>query len=608
MHPLQSFCRFSQIRRRVLPFALGGSIVLGWGAALFAASGDRLFFIGNSFTLGNVEPAVVAEGGVPGLVKKLAAAGGQGTLDVQMAASSGLTWEQHLAGATNAVSKLTQGDWDFVIAQDLSTAATDADGPSLEQFLSDGHTINSLAVAHSPGVRVVYYETWARYPTLSIYNADWFVPGGAKEMQRQIRDAYSQLARETGAMVAPVGDAVEKCTREHPEISIYWTDRYHLNTLGSYFAACVIYATIYAADPRGLPVYAGVSATDAAVVQQVAWETVTGFWGWARKAGLGHSSGLPGEDAEGDGTSNLLEYFHGTDPNRASAIPPIPSLVQVGSERRLAIGFKRNVSATDVSVTVERASDPGVAGGLGDWATVGTILGGVSTGAGYLGETGSGPIRTVNFRDIAVGQQERAFLRVVASRDTTDAFPSVPDSGIFRPDDVGGCGKEGSTVYSPTASSYTLRGAGGRIFLGSDQFHFAHRQMAGSGTITARVLSRSNDATKVGVMMRATLRSDSAYAATILNGNSSSFQRRAVTADTVTSNNGTTVVSPWWLRLKRDATTNTFTAERSANGSTWTLIGSQQIPMSDPIEVGLVVCSQQDLVLEEAVFTGVVAP
>lgn len=51
-------------------------------------------------------------------------------------------------------------------------------------------------------------------------------------------------------------------------------DDIHPSAMGSYFVALVAYATIYAADPAGLPASNGVTEEVAALLQKVAWQAV----------------------------------------------------------------------------------------------------------------------------------------------------------------------------------------------------------------------------------------------------------------------------------------------------------------------------------------------
>lgn len=59
-------------------------------------------------------------------------------------------------------------------------------------------------------------------------------------------------------------------------------DGSHPDLLGTYLAACVTYAALYEKSPVGNPYnyYGAIDAETAAFLQQVAWDTVTSFYGW----------------------------------------------------------------------------------------------------------------------------------------------------------------------------------------------------------------------------------------------------------------------------------------------------------------------------------------
>ncbi|MDH3201715.1 MAG: hypothetical protein OEM15_12550 [Myxococcales bacterium] len=61
-------------------------------------------------------------------------------------------------------------------------------------------------------------------------------------------------------------------TLRHPDLA---HDDIHQSALGSYFVALVAYATIYGTDPTGLPPLNDVPDNVAALLQRVAWKTVT---------------------------------------------------------------------------------------------------------------------------------------------------------------------------------------------------------------------------------------------------------------------------------------------------------------------------------------------
>ena len=81
--------------------------------------------------------------------------------------------------------------------------------------------------------------------------------------------------------------------------------------------------------------------------------------------------------------------------------------------------------------------------------------------------------------------------------------------------------------------------------------------------------------------------------------NGSGFQSRASMGGDSTY----TPTAPHWLKLVRSG--NAFTGYTSDDGVGWSLAGSQSIPMSGSIVIGLAVTSRNNSALNTATFTGV---
>jgi regulation of enolase protein 1 (concanavalin A-like superfamily) len=126
----------------------------------------------------------------------------------------------------------------------------------------------------------------------------------------------------------------------------------------------------------------------------------------------------------------------------------------------------------------------------------------------------------------------------------------------------------------------------------ADQFHFAYKRLSGNGSITVKVLSVSNTdpQAKAGVMIRQTLDAGSVHAAVIMTpGNRATFLRRTA-VDGATQATSRVVNIPQWVRLTRSG--NSFTAQYSANGTSWTTIGSPlSITILSDVYVGLCLTS-----------------
>jgi len=164
----------------------------------------------------------------------------------------------------------------------------------------------------------------------------------------------------------------------------------------------------------------------------------------------------------------------------------------------------------------------------------------------------------------------------------------------------------GSFVEGPVGT-YTMTGSGWDIEGNADGFHFAYKTLTGVGSIVAKIESVENTHVwaKAGVMIRETLEPGSVQAMTVITPEQGvSFQRRIVTDD-VTSNTTTGgIVAPYWVKLERSIS-GLFTASHSANGSTWTVQGTETISMGANVYVGLALTSHDAALTCQALFTNV---
>src|SRR4029079_10735076 len=116
----------------------------------------------------------------------------------------------------------------------------------------------------------------------------------------------------------------------------------------------------------------------------------------------------------------------------------------------------------------------------------------------------------------------------------------------------------------------------------SDQFHFVYQPLSGDGEVVARVQSISNSDSwaKTGVMIRETLAPDSRHAFSLLSaGSGYAFERRIDPASVTQLTNGARGAAPGWVRVVR--TGSQFQAFQSNDGTNWTSIGTDVVPMAD---------------------------
>lgn len=189
---------------------------------------------------------------------------------------------------------------------------------------------------------------------------------------------------------------------------------------------------------------------------------------------------------------------------------------------------------------------------------------------------------------------------------STATFTDVSVNGLPLPwltADIGSVGIEGSAGHEN--GTFTVSGSGSDIWSTSDAFRYIYQPVSGNLEITARVtgISNTNTWAKAGIMIRETIDNNAKHAMVVVTpGNGVAFQRRADTGGS-SSHTGSTGAAPYWVRLARNG--NVFTAFQSADGNTWTEIGSATISMSGSVLVGLSVTSHNNSSLCTATFANV---
>ena len=214
----------------------------------------RVLFIGNSYTYGN---------DLPSIVKQLAAKEPR-SLETGMVAKPAYSLQQHWKDG-EALKEIKRVRWDFVVIQEQSGRQIGYSG--------DGKNYPKLFASEIKGIKAkaVLFVPWVDQDKL----------GG----QAAVSQAYARMAREIGAILAPVGGAWENALNGKPRIVLHASDTHHANPSGSYLAACVFYSLFYNKSPEGLSrqifdpadphkLLVGLVPADAARLQHVAWETL----------------------------------------------------------------------------------------------------------------------------------------------------------------------------------------------------------------------------------------------------------------------------------------------------------------------------------------------
>ena len=183
----------------------------------------RVLFIGNSLTFYNDLPCIVQE----------MTANEAKPLEIEFAAFGGWTLKKHWE-FKKALKLITEnGPWDYVVLQGYSNEPiTDMAG-----FFKYAHLFNDEII--KTGAKTVLYMTWAKKDR--------------PKDQAVLTEAYEILAKELGAILAPVGEAWKAALTRDPELVLHQKDNKHPVPSGSYLAACVFYNLFYQKPSRGLP-------------------------------------------------------------------------------------------------------------------------------------------------------------------------------------------------------------------------------------------------------------------------------------------------------------------------------------------------------------------
>jgi regulation of enolase protein 1 (concanavalin A-like superfamily) len=171
---------------------------------------------------------------------------------------------------------------------------------------------------------------------------------------------------------------------------------------------------------------------------------------------------------------------------------------------------------------------------------------------------------------------------------------------------IGTVNPAGSGSLSKTGI-YTVAGSGLGITGTADKGHFYYDKLTGDGSIIAKVLTmgNTNASAKAGIMIRESLATGSKnmFLAFTPNG-TVNFQRRTATNGSTSNTTVAAAGIPSWIKLTRVG--NTFTAYRSADGKTWTAVGTATTnTMTSAVFIGLAVSSNTSNSLCTATFRNV---
>jgi hypothetical protein len=226
-------------------------------AATGKAAGVSVLFVGNSLTQVNNLPAVF---------KKLAAASSLHVdVDVSSIAPGGAFLSDHWKRG-DVVARLREQRPNFFILQGQSTEPLSVPKSFAYYaglFKTEADRIHATTIL---------FSTWAR-PAGDPYYKDATSGGAPAEMQTRLNTAYSSLAQNVGATLAPVGVAWERADSVAPKIQLL-DGTQHPSPAGTYLAAAVLFQTVFKTSAVGSTYYGALPQATAQTLQRIAGEVL----------------------------------------------------------------------------------------------------------------------------------------------------------------------------------------------------------------------------------------------------------------------------------------------------------------------------------------------
>ena len=172
--------------------------------------------------------------------------------------------------------------------------------------------------------------------------------------------------------------------------------------------------------------------------------------------------------------------------------------------------------------------------------------------------------------------------------------------------DVGAPALAGSASYDAASQGYVLSGAGVNMWGLKDEFQFAWQRLKGDFIIQARVEllgTGKNPHRKAGVIVRASLESDSPYADAAVHGDGLTSLQFRRTKGAPTEESRSPVNGPQVVQLERHGDTLTLSAARFGEAFQTTELAG--LALGEEVYVGIFVCSHDPAVVERASFRNV---
>lgn len=293
--------------------------------------------------------------------------------------------------------------------------------------------------------------------------------------------------------------------------------------------------------------------------------------------------------------STVVLYLNtATDSNPLPATPLVLNAIGSATPK---VNLDWNSASGALGYNVKRSSTKG-----GPYATIANVTG---TNYADLSVTAGGVYYYVISATNTFGESAYNSMEATASA-------GLPSPWLNT--DIGTPYLSGNADY--VNGAFNVTGNGLDIGSTADSFHFVYQTMTNNdGALIVRLsaMQASPDADKVGIMFRASTNAN-AVAAVLMYDTTSGFDSVRFACRTGTGSsmsyswNGPYITgAPVWLKLQRSGGT-TYMASFSADGTTWTPVGTNTFSLTGPVLAGMAVCVRFSPQYNTSTFDNVTLP
>lgn len=219
-------------------------------------STKKVLFLGNSYTQVNNLPQLIAD----------AALSTNDNLIFDSNTPGGYTLQGHNSNSIS-LSKISEGNWDFVVLQEQSQLPSFPINQVNSLVYPFAQSLNNLINSQNPCAETIFYMTWGRQNGDSQNCASNPPVCTYEGMNDLLRERYMAMTVNNAAIVSPVGAVWLYLRTNYPTLNLYSSDGSHPSIIGSYAAACSFYVAIFRKDPTLITFNSTLSVNDASIIK-----------------------------------------------------------------------------------------------------------------------------------------------------------------------------------------------------------------------------------------------------------------------------------------------------------------------------------------------------